>query len=993
MATKRRSGRLTKPAKYSSVDSSEEEGEEEEVKRAKMKLKEMVQADSDGESDFEREMVEEERAGGKEYDDGESSGEDEKKTARKSRMPASKLFGANRSGSGGELNLSESDSSEDEKEEPVRGRKTVSEHLVSQAPPNSAKFSVFGDMSEEENEEEANKKLVALAGSLEAGREAWREKPMADITNKERKTGTRSARKSKKPFRAELLSECLPSEVGGELNISSLLAQGEGVVGQGDSQEEQQEEQVRTEPITSKDGVQIAIAMPDNVKRKKKKGFDMVGYIRRKLGRARREVQVLLHKSHLVCLLASLRHTDRLLSLPLLQGLALSLVPTRLCHPSSSLSLEQLDSLVSWLQGAVSLAPSPAGHSSRTVLSLLRALETWRARDLEELVLVCVLVCRALGYRTRLVCNLALLPLKPPKELADEGLKTGPGKGVKAEEEEVFNKEETKMPAKATKGKKSRSAKAKGVKEEKVIKPIKPTKGKKVEDVKEEALKTEDHDMTDVKPIKGKKKATAKGVKKEEWIVHPEGVKSEALTDKPAKGKRKGKAEVEVTSLPKTSRKSKSPERRSSRKSVGGSTGKVEQSLPEEELAQSGKKRSSGRISAISAAKQLAKEQDSDDEDFEAGPKKAKEKKTKSPRGPTLKKFSENSDDDFEPQEVKSPARIGEKIRSASGKSSNSAAARDYWAEVFVPSLGRWVTVDLLTSVTTPASNVEAGCSRPLLYTLAVWDGRVREVTLRYSPPAFLTQGKKLRAELDWVEETLAPYRGEQGEVERREQEELDRRAGEAPLPSSIGQFKDHPLYALSRHLLKFEAIYPPQAPSLGFCRGEPVFARECVRTLQGRTSWLKEGRVVVMGEEAYKVVKARPKWDKMSGTVKTDIPLEVFGEWQTELYIPPPAVDGKVPRNEYGNVELFKPWMLPEGTVHLQTAIPKVVLRRTGIDAAPAMVGWDFSDGWNHPVFDGVIVCEENSERLLKAHELYLEEQVKREEEKREKRVSDGLE
>ena len=48
------------------------------------------------------------------------------------------------------------------------------------------------------------------------------------------------------------------------------------------------------------------------------------------------------------------------------------------------------------------------------------------------------------------------------------------------------------------------------------------------------------------------------------------------------------------------------------------------------------------------------------------------------------------------------------------------------------------------------------------------------------------------------------------------------------------------------------------------------------------------------------------------------DQPLELFGRWQTERYIPPPAVDGKVPRNEYGNVELFKEWMLPKGTVHL---------------------------------------------------------------------------
>ena len=45
---------------------------------------------------------------------------------------------------------------------------------------------------------------------------------------------------------------------------------------------------------------------------------------------------------------------------------------------------------------------------------------------------------------------------------------------------------------------------------------------------------------------------------------------------------------------------------------------------------------------------------------------------------------------------------------------------------------------------------------------------------------------------------------------------------------------------------------------------------------------------------------------------------LPLYGKWQTELYIPPPAKDGKVPRNEYGNVELFQPSMLPMGTVHL---------------------------------------------------------------------------
>lgn len=47
--------------------------------------------------------------------------------------------------------------------------------------------------------------------------------------------------------------------------------------------------------------------------------------------------------------------------------------------------------------------------------------------------------------------------------------------------------------------------------------------------------------------------------------------------------------------------------------------------------------------------------------------------------------------------------------------------------------------------------------------------------------------------------------------------------------------------------------------------------------------------------------------------------PLEIFGHWQTQAYDPPTAENGIVPRNAYGNVELFKPEMLPKKCVHLQ--------------------------------------------------------------------------
>lgn len=77
-------------------------------------------------------------------------------------------------------------------------------------------------------------------------------------------------------------------------------------------------------------------------------------------------------------------------------------------------------------------------------------------------------------------------------------------------------------------------------------------------------------------------------------------------------------------------------------------------------------------------------------------------------------------------------------------------------------------------------------------------------------------------------------------------------------------RYKDHPLYALSRHLLKFQAIYPPEPPIVGYVRNEPVYLRECVHELNGRDNWLKEARVVKMGEQSYKLVKSRPRFDRV---------------------------------------------------------------------------------------------------------------------------------
>lgn len=81
---------------------------------------------------------------------------------------------------------------------------------------------------------------------------------------------------------------------------------------------------------------------------------------------------------------------------------------------------------------------------------------------------------------------------------------------------------------------------------------------------------------------------------------------------------------------------------------------------------------------------------------------------------------------------------------------------------------------------------------------------------------------------------------------------------------SFLFRYKDHPLYALKRHLLKFQVLYPNDCVPIGYVKSEPVYPRESVYICHSRETWLKEAKVVKLGEEPYKIVKARPKWDKV---------------------------------------------------------------------------------------------------------------------------------
>ncbi|KFB46982.1 AGAP002106-PA-like protein [Anopheles sinensis] len=321
-------------------------------------------------------------------------------------------------------------------------------------------------------------------------------------------------------------------------------------------------------------------------------------------------------------------------------------------------------------------------------------------------------------------------------------------------------------------------------------------------------------------------------------------------------------------------------------------------------------------------------------------------------------------------------------------KATSKSPGVDYWVEVFCEHEDKWITIDVLNGSVYKLEDIVKQATQPIVYVLA-WnnEGSIKDVSPRYIS-RFGSKKSKLRVEDEWLERALRPYRGKRTKRDIIEDIKFDRLLNKRPFPEQISEYKNHPRYAIERYLLRNEAIYPPDAPIVGRIREEPIYLRDCVHTLHSRESWLRQAKTVQMHEQPYKVVKAKAKYDRFTGTAITGQTMELFGSWQVQDYEPPVAQDGRVPRSAYGNVDLFQPCMLPKGTVHLQLPGLNRICRRLRIDCAQAITGFEYRNGACQAVYDGYVVCEEFRDQVL---DEWYQEQVeldRKDDERRRKRI-----
>ena len=273
-------------------------------------------------------------------------------------------------------------------------------------------------------------------------------------------------------------------------------------------------------------------------------------------------------------------------------------------------------------------------------------------------------------------------------------------------------------------------------------------------------------------------------------------------------------------------------------------------------------------------------------------------------------------------------------------KTINESPYPVFWVEVLDEAHQKWFPVDSLVTETIakpnafepPASDRENAMS----YVIAFEEeGSARDVTRRYTK-AYNAKTRKNRVESThggdkWWRKTMGHFsRGWRSDLEQIEDTELAALEAREPMPRNVADFKDHPYYALERHLRRNEILVGNHsigtvaagrdAGTPGKKKLESIFRRKDVKVVKSADAWYRLGREIKMGEQPVKTVAParRPDDEDMMNDLEERAGTNLYTESQTELYEAPPIVNGRVPRNSFGNLDIFVPSMVPKGGVHI---------------------------------------------------------------------------
>jgi xeroderma pigmentosum group C-complementing protein len=309
-------------------------------------------------------------------------------------------------------------------------------------------------------------------------------------------------------------------------------------------------------------------------------------------------------------------------------------------------------------------------------------------------------------------------------------------------------------------------------------------------------------------------------------------------------------------------------------------------------------------------------------------------------------------------------------------------------------------------------------------------DGTAKDVTVRYlkrqmlpghtkgmrmpveKVPVYNRHGKVKRYDqFDWFRSVMRGYiRGDRfhpiTEIDEDEDatdlkpaklEKKEVKEGE----ETLQYYKQSKEFVLARHLKREEALLPTARPVKTFknkSKGahpqeEPVYSRKDVVQVKSAETWHKQGRAPIPGEVPLKRVpyraattNRRREIAEAEAATGEKVLQGLYSFDQTDWIIPPPIENGVIPKNEYGNIDMFAEHMCPEGAVHVPYRGAMRVAKRLGIDFAEAVVDFEFGHRMAVPVIQGVVIAEEHYDRVMEELAKDEAEKKRKEDEKRRK-------
>lgn len=349
-----------------------------------------------------------------------------------------------------------------------------------------------------------------------------------------------------------------------------------------------------------------------------------------------------------------------------------------------------------------------------------------------------------------------------------------------------------------------------------------------------------------------------------------------------------------------------------------------------------------------------------------------------------------------------------------------------YWVEVLDAAHQKWQPVDALATYTMfrpnklePPAADRGNC---LSYVVAFEEGGfARDVTRRYAK-AYNAKTRRMRVDgplipeddgKKWWRKVMRRYKqpGARSDLDQIEDNELSGFEAREPMPRNVADFKDHPVYALERHMRRHEVL-APDAPVVGKVGAgskgplEKIYRRRDVRAAKSVDKWYRLGREINPGEEPVKVLPKRKRLqrrgrravdDDQDDSSSSDDPVlgpsplkgvPIFTFDQTSLYVPPPVVAGRIPKNKFGNLDLYVPSMVPAGGAHIPHPRAGHAAHILGVDYAPALTGFDWRGRKGTAVYNGVVVPAEAEEGVRAVIDGFEDLEVMLEEEKRSKRA-----